>query len=116
MKNSTIRYAIATNIQRLMLTTEDVRTETELAVRSCILQSALQAILCGATDVDVDTLAAIANALGVDASALVADPELPVDPLTLYRSRIAALPADQQQRIQEFIDSVSAAHEEPAVH
>ena len=116
MKNSAIRHAITTNIQRLMLATEDVRTETELAARSRIRQSTLQGILSGATDTDVDMLGAIAKALGVDASALVADPALPVDPVTLYRSRIAALPADQQQRIQEFIDSVSAAHEEVAVH
>lgn len=116
MKNSAIRYVIATNIQRLMLATENVRTETELAARSRIRQSTLRHILCGAIDVDVDMLATIAKELGVDASALVADPESPVDPITQYRSRIAALPADQQQNIQEFIDSVFAAHEEAAVH
>lgn len=116
MKNSAIRHAIATNIQRLMLATEDVRTEAKLAARSSIRQSTLRDILSGAVDVDVDMLAAIAKVLGVDASALVADPASPVDPLAPYRSRIAALPDDQQQRIQEFIDSVSAAHDEAAVH
>ena len=62
------------------------------------------------------SLVSLHRALSVDASALFADPELPVDPLAPYRSRIAALPADQQQRIQVFLDSVSEAYEEVAVH
>lgn len=116
MKDTTIRYSIAFNIKRLMSVTIDARTETDLAVRTQIPQSTIQSILCGAFDVDVDTLDVIAKTLNVSADALLASPSTPVDPISKYRDWIAALPADQQQRIQAFIDSIPAMHEEEATH
>lgn len=115
MKNATIRHAVTSNIERIMNAGGHVTTETELAVRSGIPKSVLRSILVGAVDVDVDALDAIANALHVDASILLA-PAAPADPVSIYRGRIAALPADQQQRIQDFIDSAFAKHDEHAVN
>lgn len=115
MKNATIRHAITSNIERLMSAGGHILTETELAARSGIPKPTLRGILVGAVDVDVDALDAIANALHVYASALLAS-TAPADPISIYRDRIAALPADQQQRIQDFIDSVSAKYEEQAVN
>ncbi|MFM0405201.1 hypothetical protein [Paraburkholderia dipogonis] len=112
MKNATIRYAIASNIERIMLATPDLHTELELAGRTRIQQSVVRAILSASIDVDVDTLDLIAKALNVSASALLANPSATIDPLSIYRDRIAALPHDKQQRIQEFIDSVSSRYEE----
>lgn len=114
MKHATIRYAIASNIKRLMLATPGIRTEIGLAARTDIQQSTLQGILSGAVDVDVDTLDIIAKALDVSARALLAPPSTMDDPISKYLDRIAALPVDQQQRIQDFMNSVSAQHEEQA--
>ncbi|MFM0060025.1 helix-turn-helix transcriptional regulator [Paraburkholderia phytofirmans] len=115
MKNATIRNVIASNIERLMLETPDIRTEAELAARARVTKSTVQRILRGFIDANVDVLDAIAKALNVSASVLLAPPAAPSDPISMYRDRIAALPADQQQRIQAFIDSVSAKYEEQAV-
>ncbi|MFM0432418.1 helix-turn-helix transcriptional regulator [Paraburkholderia aspalathi] len=114
MKNATIRYAISSNIERFMRATPDTRTEAELAARAHIPKSTVQGILRGLIDVDVDMLDAIAKVLRVSASALLAPSAEAVDPISLYRDRIVDLPADQQQRIQDFIGSVYAAHEEHA--
>lgn len=116
MKNTTIRYAIASNIKRLMSATPDICTETELAARTRIHQSTVRSILAGTIDTDVDTLDSIAKALKVNVDALLASPDSPLDPISTYRDRIAALPADQQKRIQDFIDSVSAKYEEELVN
>ncbi|CAN7648969.1 helix-turn-helix domain-containing protein [Paraburkholderia terricola] len=115
MKNATIRYVIASNIRHLMLDAPDPRSEAELAARARIPKSTVQNVLNASIDVDMDVLDAIAEALGVSAPTLLAPPGLPVDPISKYRERIAALPADQQKRIQDFINSVAASHEEAAV-
>lgn len=112
MKNVTIRHTITSNIERLMSAGGRTLTEAELAARSGIPESTLRAILCGTVDVDVDTLDAIAKALFVNTDALLATS---LDPVAQYRDQIAALPADQQQLIQDFIDSVLAQHEEQRV-
>lgn len=91
-------------------------TEAELAVRAAIPESTVRGILNGSHDADVDTLDAIAKALNISPSALLAPSSVPTDPLSIYRDRIAALPADQQQRIQAMIDSTMAQHEEQPVH
>jgi transcriptional regulator with XRE-family HTH domain len=116
MKNATIRYAVTSNIERFMRAGGHNITEAELAARSHIQPSALRSILDGSIDIDVDTLDVIAEALGVSANDLLASPAAPADPLSIYRDRIAALPADQQQRIQDLIDSVMAQFEEQPVH
>jgi hypothetical protein len=116
MKNVSIRHAIATNIKRFMTKTLDVTTDAELSVRSGLPLSTLRAVLDGLVDTDVDMLGAIAAALDVDVSALLAQPDLPVDPLAQYHDQIAALPAVQRQRIQEFIDSVMATYEGAAAN
>lgn len=116
MKNATIRHAVTSNIERIMNAGGHNITEAELAARARIQPSALRSILDGSVDVDVDTLAVISEALGVSANALLANPAAPADPLSIYRDRIAALPADQQQRIQDMIDATMAKHEEQLVH
>jgi transcriptional regulator with XRE-family HTH domain len=115
MKNATIRYVIASNIERLMRAAPDVITEIGLAARTNLQQTTIRRILSGSIDVDVDTLDIIAKALQVDAAALLSRSASPVNPIEMYRDRIAALPVDQQQRIQDFIDSVSAKHEEQVI-
>lgn len=116
MKNATIRYVIASNVERLLRAAPGIGTELELATRAGIRQSTVRSILRGSVDADVDTLDAIARALNVSARALLASPATLADPLAIYRDRIAALPADQQQRIQNFINLVPAQHEEHAAH
>lgn len=114
MKNATIRYAVTSNIERFMRAGGHNITEAELAARAHIQPSTLRNILDGSVDVDVDTLDVIAKALGVSATALLASAS--DDPIATYRDRIAALPADQQQRIQDLIDSVVAQYEEQPAH
>lgn len=116
MKNATIRHAVTSNIERLMRAEGRSITEAELAARSHIQPSILRSILDGSIDVDVDMLGVIANALGISADALLASPSATPDPVAIYRNRIAALPAAQQQRIQDLIDSTLARHQEHAVN
>lgn len=116
MKNATIRYVIASNIERLMRAAPDISTEIGLAARTNIQQTTIRRILSGSIDVDVDMLDVIAKTLQVDAAALLSRPASPVDPIEMYRNRIAALPAAQQQRIQDLIDSTLARHQEHAVN
>jgi transcriptional regulator with XRE-family HTH domain len=116
MKNTTIRDAVASNIERFMCAGGHNLTEAELAVRAHIPESTLRCVLDGSVDVDVDAIDAIAKGLGVSPSALLSSPAAPADPLSVYRDRIAALPADQQQRIQDMINSITAQHEEQPVN
>lgn len=108
---TTTRHAIAANIRRLLASASDVQIETELAARTHLHQSTVRTILCGNSDVDVDTLDIIAKALDVPPKTLLSSSAPSLDPIARYRDRIAALPPDQQQRIQDFIDLVSAEHE-----
>ncbi|CAE6901649.1 helix-turn-helix domain-containing protein [Paraburkholderia domus] len=116
MKNATIRYAVASNIERFMRAGGHSLTEAELAARARIPESTLRGVLVGSIDADVDALDVIAKALGVSPGALLASPAAPADPLSIYRDRIAALPADRQQRIQDMINSVTAQYEEQPVN
>lgn len=116
MNNATIRNAVTSNIERFMRAGGHNITEAELAARARIPESTVRGILDGSLEADVDALDVIAKALGVSANALLAPPSAPADPLSIYRDRIAALPADQQRRIQDMLDATMAQHEEQPVH
>lgn len=84
----TIRGAIAANVKRYMTNHPYAGTEATLAAHSAIPKVKITRILAGTIDCDVDMIAALADALGVQSSDLLAEPTAGINQSDIFRDTL----------------------------
>ena len=113
---TTIRAVIAANLTQYMTGHPYAGTQATLAAHSAVPKVKISRILDGAVDSDVDTLAALASALGVPSSALLADPSDAKDRTNALLDKLLSLPLEARAKISRFIDSVATDAQPHAEH
>ncbi|MFL9960447.1 helix-turn-helix transcriptional regulator [Paraburkholderia sediminicola] len=105
MEKKLIREVLADNIRRYMREIPFVDTQVKLSKRAGISQSSVARVLSGQVDTQISIVAAIADAIGVSAADLLAEPE-EKPALDLDLMKLARLPKTEQEKIKSFADFV----------
>ncbi|MGU7780436.1 helix-turn-helix domain-containing protein [Burkholderia sp. PU8-34] len=106
MNRTPLRKILARNVRRHMETHEQVRTQVKLAKAAGLAQSSIARVLKGEIDTQLYVIEALADAIGVTASALLTDSESEQEVLRFDRTRVATLPAIEKAKIESFIEFV----------